>query len=272
MSHMKELSVLSLGAGVQSSVLALLIEDGIVMPAFDRFVAIFADTGWEPSDVYDHLDWLEKQVSFPIYRISESSLKTALQNGSIDVRIAKKPFVTMPTFGYATDGSGKKIIGKRQCTSNYKIAPIERKVRKLLGVDRFSTDIEVEMIIGISTDEFHRTKPNKRVPYIYNKYPLIEMGWSRTNCLNYFNEKYPGRELVKSACLGCPYHSDAEWLRIKTKMPEEFEETCDIEDIMRMHFPNEFFHTKRIPLREVDFSKGKAPSLMGEECEGMCGV
>ena len=269
---MKELSVLSLGAGVQSSVIALMIDEGIIMPAFDRFIAIFSDTGWEPSDVYDHLDWLEKQVSFPVIRTSNGSLKTALQNGGIDVRVGKRPWRTIPAHSYALDGSGKKVMGKRECTKYYKITPIEREIRKQLGVKKFSNSIQVESMLGISTDEFHRVKPNKNMPYVYTRYPLIEMGWSRQDCLNYFNEKYPGRELVKSSCLGCPYHSDAEWLRIKTKMPEEFEETCDIEDILHRHFPNEFFHRSVKPLREVDFSKGKAPSLMGEECEGMCGV
>ena len=53
---------LSLGAGVQSSVLALLLsrsdprlaENGYPKPD----IAVFADTGWEPDYVYRHLDWL----------------------------------------------------------------------------------------------------------------------------------------------------------------------------------------------------------------------
>ncbi len=53
---MKTLRVLSLGAGVQSTTLALMIEKGEI-PMVDA--AIFADTGAEPKAVYDHLDWLE---------------------------------------------------------------------------------------------------------------------------------------------------------------------------------------------------------------------
>ena len=47
--------ILSLGAGVQSSTLALMIERGD-LPMVDA--AIFADTKGEPKEVYDRLDWL----------------------------------------------------------------------------------------------------------------------------------------------------------------------------------------------------------------------
>ena len=62
------LTVLSLGAGVQSSTLLLMAEAGEIEPRPDA--AIFADTGWEPAAVYQHLDWLETQTSIPIHRVS----------------------------------------------------------------------------------------------------------------------------------------------------------------------------------------------------------
>ena len=58
---------LSLGAGVQSTVLALMAERGEYgLPKPD--VAVFADTGWEPPSVYEHLDWLQEQLSFEVVR------------------------------------------------------------------------------------------------------------------------------------------------------------------------------------------------------------
>ena len=66
------LRVLSLGAGVQSSTLALMIEKGQV-PMVDA--AIFADVKGEPKAVYTHLDWLEKQLSYPVYRVTWRNLK-----------------------------------------------------------------------------------------------------------------------------------------------------------------------------------------------------
>jgi 3'-phosphoadenosine 5'-phosphosulfate sulfotransferase (PAPS reductase)/FAD synthetase len=61
---MKTLRVLSLGAGVQSTTLALMIEKGEI-PMVDA--AIFADTGAEPKEVYTHLEWLKKQLSYPVH-------------------------------------------------------------------------------------------------------------------------------------------------------------------------------------------------------------
>ena len=71
-----KLRILSLGAGVQSSTMALMAEEG----AFDHKpdYAIFADTGWEPRKVYDHLAWLKSQLSFPVI-----VCKNHLKSGSI---------------------------------------------------------------------------------------------------------------------------------------------------------------------------------------------
>ena len=67
-----DLRILSLGAGVQSSTLALMIEKGEV-PTVDA--AIFADTKGEPKVVYDWLNWLEKKLSYPVYRVTWRDLK-----------------------------------------------------------------------------------------------------------------------------------------------------------------------------------------------------
>ena len=58
------LTVISLGGGVQSTVMALMASRG----AFDRVpdCAVFADTRWEPPSIYTHLEWLSKVSSgFP---------------------------------------------------------------------------------------------------------------------------------------------------------------------------------------------------------------
>ena len=63
---MKRLTVISLGGGVQSSVMALMASEG----AFDRVpdCAVFADTHWEPPSLYSHLEWLEGKLRFPRVR------------------------------------------------------------------------------------------------------------------------------------------------------------------------------------------------------------
>src|SRR5690606_3623733 len=86
---MYDLRVLSLGAGVQSTALALMAAHGEFEHAPD--CAIFADTGWEPRDVYEHLDRLERELPFPMYRVSAGNIRKdalASKNG--------KRFATMP--------------------------------------------------------------------------------------------------------------------------------------------------------------------------------
>ena len=66
-------TILSLGAGVQSSTLALMAAKGEVTPMPD--MAIFADTGYEPQAIYKWLEWLEKQLPFPVVRVSAGNIR-----------------------------------------------------------------------------------------------------------------------------------------------------------------------------------------------------
>ncbi len=116
--------VLSLGAGVQSSTLALMCAAGeIEAPE----IAIFADTQDEPDAVYIWLDWLEKQLPFPIRRVSQGKLSaTALQvRTSAAGNRYMKPMIPV----YTKDANGKRGMVSRQCTMDYKVAPIMRAIK-----------------------------------------------------------------------------------------------------------------------------------------------
>lgn len=65
--------VISLGAGVQSSTMALMAKHGEITPMPDA--AIFADTGAEPIGVYNWLLQLEEKLPCPIYRVSAGNLR-----------------------------------------------------------------------------------------------------------------------------------------------------------------------------------------------------
>ena len=84
--------VISLGGGVQSTVLCLMAEKGLLESKPDY--AVFADTGWEPKSVYQTLDRLEHEVSFPIIRTSNGrSLREDVING---VNAQGQPWMTLP--------------------------------------------------------------------------------------------------------------------------------------------------------------------------------
>ena len=62
--------MLSLGAGVQSTTLALMAANGELGPMPE--LCDIADTGWEPKAVYDHLAWLRSPnvLPFPVHIVS----------------------------------------------------------------------------------------------------------------------------------------------------------------------------------------------------------
>jgi|TARA_R100000963_G_C4636811_1_gene100801 hypothetical protein len=270
--------VISLGAGVQSSVMSLKAAKGELKPSVD--CAVFADTGWEPKAVYDHLNWLEKQLPFPVYRVNSGNLKKDLET---NLNTTGHSFASIPFFLVNKDGS--KGMARRQCTSEYKLKPIRKKIRELVGLrprQRTPKDLMVEMWIGISKDEIMRVKENTD-SWVTNRWPLIEENMTRQDCLNWFNENYPDKNLVKSACVGCPFHNDDEWRHLKYNSPEEFAEACHIDEILRdgegRFKGKRFLHSQRIPLKEVDLSTAEElgqqdlfKDLMQNECEGMCGV
>lgn len=257
------LRILSLGAGVQSTTMALMIARGD-LPMVD--CAIFADTGWEPEAVYKHLAWLTAQLPFPVYVVTAGNLREDALKG---VNSTGHNFAAVPWF--MVDRRGKKRMGKRQCTYNYKLRPMQKKIVEMLGGKRPKGGAEV--LIGISTNETWRIKPS-RVQYIVNTWPLIERRMSRQDCRQWLEERqYPMPR--RSACLGCPFLDD-EQRRAQT--PAEFADTVAVDHAIRHQFPakgQQYMHPSFVPLELVDLS---TPAQQGQgdlflnECEGMCGL
>ena len=140
MQSSHSLTVISLGGGVQSSVMALMASEGEFGKVPD--CAIFADTHWEPPTIYTHMDWLSSNLSFPLHVVDNGrSLREdarALVNHS-----GNSSFIDLPLYLKGLDGHGDGI-GRRQCTEHYKIrrAPrsawVERsKCGARLGVGRW---------------------------------------------------------------------------------------------------------------------------------------
>ncbi len=203
------LTVISLGGGVQSSVMALMASEG----AFDRIpdCAIFADTRWEPPSIYEHLDWLAKQIGFPLHVVDNGrSLREdvrCLTNHSDSLN-----YIDIPVYLKGRDGEADGI-GRRQCTTNYKVRPIRSRIREMLGVGRgrrVPAGTSVELWLGISTDEAGRMR-DSRDRWMRNRYPFIEAGMSRRDCVDWWEARYD-RPLERSACVACPYQSRRRWV------------------------------------------------------------
>jgi len=278
---LRPLHLISLGAGVQSSTMSLMAAAGEITPMPDG--AIFADTQDEPASVYKWLDWLEKQLPFPVHRVtsgrlSERSLKFCrTKDGRLMTR-TDIPFFT-------SDGSGKegKILS-RACTRDFKLVPLMAKARELAGIKRGKKTVGVIQWIGISLDEMVRMKTS-RDAWAENRWPLVELRMRREDCLTWMAVRHfptPPR----SACVYCPFHSNHEWRRLKDDEPEAFAQAVKFEtDLQAAKAKSEnfrttpFLHRSCKPLAEVDLSTDVERGQFAwweegfrEECEGMCGV
>ena len=244
------MNIISLGAGVQSSTMALMAAHGEITPMPDA--AIFADTQAEPKAVYEWLHWLEKQLSFPVYKVTKGNLANSTRDMVSKKNGRHYAKIYVPTFG----PTGPL---PRKCTTDFKLVPLYRKMKELSK--------SATCWIGISLDEAARMKPAFR-KWVTNRYPLIEFNMRRSDCLRWM-EKHGYPKPPRSACIFCPYHSDQEW---RDLTEAEFLEAVEFE---RQLPEGEFLHRSRVPLNKIDFStdedRGQL-NMFNNECQGMCGV
>jgi hypothetical protein len=279
----RELHVLNLGAGVQSTALYLLSREPQAKLRFD--LALFADTGEEPAAVYRHLKYLQDLGSPEIWVRSTGRLGDDLIRGR---NSTGQRFVSIPCF--TKDGAGKVGMVRRQCTSEYKIQVINRAIRyELLGLrprQRVPKGVLVHQYFGISIDEAARAERAKKrfaaIKHTIPHWPLIEMGWSRKDCIAFLKDKLP-HETPKSSCVFCPYRTNQSWRNLKSTDPVGWARAVEIDHAHRdpqsvctRGFRQELFvHRSCVPLETIDFEK-LAPSTLDPmtvgECQGMCGL
>lgn len=264
--------IISLGAGVQSTTMALMAAHGEITPMPD--CAIFADTQWEPKAVYEHLRWLMSPnvLPFPIHVVTAGNIRSDVIAAT---NTTKQRFVSVPWFLDKKDGIG---MGQRQCTSEYKILPLARKQRELLGYQprqRIPPN-SVSLWIGISMDEAMRMKPARNL-WQTHRWPLIEKGINRRNCLKWLADNgYP--MAPKSSCIGCPFHSDTQWRELRDNSPAEWADAVEVDRLIRNHPTikgKQYAHRSCVPLDQADFRTDAEigqMDLFNNECEGMCGV
>jgi hypothetical protein len=123
----------------------------------------------------------------------------------------------------------------RQCTRHFKINPMRRYLRKRLGFDPSSAPApppgSIEQWLGFTLDEKTRAKKS-RVQYIVNKFPLLDMNYSRDNCSLWYQEhRLP--EPPKSACVCCPFRRASEWIELRDQSPEEWTAAVEFDEANR---------------------------------------
>lgn len=265
---------LSLGAGVQSTTLALMANRGDIEPVE---CAIFADTGWEPQAVYHHLDWLETQLNFPVLRVKRPGRdlgELCLDVASGDVAHKGSPLA--PFFTANPLGMLQK-----QCSKEFKTRVIGKEVRRLVGLSRGQRgpkEIIVHQIMGISYEEMERMK-DAEAPWTLNLFPLIEKRMRRYDCIKWMlDRQYP--RPPRSSCIFCPYRNNNEHRELHDASPSDWGRLVEFDAGIRTIVPHgsAYVHRQRIPIGDVDLrtskEKGQTELDLGfrEECEGACGI
>ena len=265
----KQASVMLFGAGTQSIGLLLMALDGIVEIPND---VVFADTGDEPSHVYDYFamfqDYIDKKYKFKIHTVSrnDKSLSQTIID-YVDGKSNEKP----KTLPYRTENG---MMRYRQCTDHYKVRPIRKFIKEKYKPNKKST---IEIWFGISYDEMERMKIAP-LSWEYNRYPLVEMEMKRIDVINYV-KKHGLPEPPRSSCYFCPFHSSRYWNFLKNEHPHDFDKAINLDEKIR-NYPgadNKFYLNKngRIPKALRDFNYTEQAGLFSElieECGGYCGV
>lgn len=257
------MNILSFGAGIQTVCLASMCLNGDY-PKPDHI--IFADTGWETQGTYDYLIEYKKMFNgiIPFHVVKSTNIYT-------DVMRSENTFAAIPL--YTFNEKGKKAILRRQCTMQYKIRPITKKIRSLCGLKRYQHGkVPVNLWIGISIDEADRMKPNI-VKWFHNTYPLIDLEMSRRDCIDYLIQHGIGIP-PKSACVCCPYRSDSYFANEKRNVTQDWMELIRFEEqLNKMKVADKasvFIHNQRLPINQVVF-KDKGEAFVNE-CDGYCGI
>lgn len=249
--------VLSWGVGLQSTLLLEMSAQG-ELPKID--VAIFSDTGFEHDHSYEVFDFYGK-------RAAKAGIQV-VKIGDQDIYSDTYKKVSLPLF---VENTGRQII--RKCTRDYKIRPIQRVIRKHLGVNprgRLKANL-VDLWLGITVDEIERAKPS-RVAFINHKFPLLDLGIYRHHCEEWFKSKgllVPG----KSSCKFCPYKSLYEWGQMRENEPDSLRLIADLQDhingkgmVKLDGTPRNVWFVASGNLLQADFSKAK--NQPGELCDG----
>lgn len=280
---MEGLKIISLGLGVQSTALYYMSSIG-ELPRAD--FAIMADTGGEKEHTKEYLkyliDWQHKYDGIPIIVKSDKNLSTDLLNAT---NSTGQRFASIPAYVQNNDGSVGML--RRQCTSEYKIGPVNDAIRDLYGLRPGSRRPVTEVWKGITLDELERmSNPDsawKIHVYPFTGFYFQKRTWGKIDWAIPFNRsdlfswyKQHGLPIPgKSACSFCPYHSDAMWARAKKENPADFALAVKMDYAIRDSAMKGikrpcFLHKSLKPLDEVVFEEKN--DLWAGECSGTCHI
>lgn len=243
---MSELSILSMGWGVQTwAMAAMMALDEMERPDY----IVFADTKHEGQATYEFArlwgPWLGEH-GLNLVEVSSNRTEVVREDWSGSVLI--------PAFTVSdADGSHGQV--RRQCTHDWKITPIRQWIREEMARRGISVAPgAVESWQGISWDEALRRMKDSDVKYIKNRYPLVERKMTREACVAWLvAHQLPVPP--KSACTFCPYKNRAAWQAQKQEGGADWQESLAVDAAIRDKRAKQhgllYVHPARKPLAEA---------------------
>lgn len=266
------MKILSCGAGMQSTALALMSCENVQainegqppphpkVPVYD-FV-VFCDLGFEPA-------WVKRQVEF---------IRTACTQAHIPFRVLDAPLYTdflrnfgerrtisIPWWTLRDDGHKSKM--PRNCTIDYKVEMIAKFFRwEVLGYKKHQRLREEdkkahELHMGFSAEEAKRCKENPN-PMFVNKFPLVEMGLTRADNYAYIKDVW-GLETKASACAFCPFHQNYFFKYLKENFPDDYKKLVGVDNLLRDKNPKPPMDSDLF----ISRSRKRIADLTDEDCD-----
>jgi len=199
-------TVLSFGAGVQTTAMAILVAQGQIQ--VDEVA--FADTYAEKPETYWYMDNYTK----PLFE----SLDIPFTTVKGDLIEYCKRYKIVPSVVY------------RWCSDKAKIRPMKKHY------DKDTTTL----LIGFSIDEAHRA--NRVNDGLERQFPLIELGIGYNDCEQIIRD-YGWPRPLRSSCYFCPFQPWLEWNWLKREHPELIKKCLEMEELLYSRRPSDRYKT-----------------------------
>lgn len=253
---MNKTKVWSCGGGVQSTAIAVLIITG-KLPKPD--LSCIIDTEREKSSTWEYL----LEVTQPALARAGVNLEIIAKSryAKMDLYTNKDHSLLIPAFTTIGDKLGKL---SNFCSKEWKQYCVERWLaeKDLLNCEQW---------IGISIDEMRRVRVSRK-RWLQNRYPLIELGLARTDCLTLVRE-FGWPVPPRSSCWMCPNMQNDEWHELKTEAPEDFAKAIELEREIREIDSGVYLHRAAKTIDKIDFQDTNEKSPDDNSCSsGLCFV
>lgn len=234
-NHETKLTVLNFSGGQQSAALLWMIIEGDIEVDKSKFVALNADPGMENSETYKYIEMMKiecEKAGIELITVPGPNL----YNDLIELSETDKTRIDNPPYWTDKDGSPAPLMQK--CTKFYKIAPMDRAIRRILddkfGISKNSRRIGeniVNKFIGFAYDEVERIKPSQQ-KYIEFSYPLIDMKLTKSDVEDYF--KVNGFPIPpRSVCNACFANGTDTLMEMFLSRPQDWEQAVKVDEAVR---------------------------------------